>query len=126
MVAIADSAGWAQAGQAGDEPALVGRARGGDSRAFEQLYRRHSGRVFGLCVRLCQGDGRVRVETYSGEVNAAWWSVDHEEQEIRRDGKGKGYLYVQSFSGDIELREKGVVQKRKDVEVKKDVEKKKR
>ncbi len=71
-------------------------------------------------------EGRVRVETYSGEINAAWWNVDDEEQEIRRDGKGKGNLYVQSFSGDIELREKGIVQRRKDVEVRKDVEKKKR
>ncbi len=71
-------------------------------------------------------DGRVRVETYSGEIDAAWWRLDDEEQEIRRDGKGKGSLYVQSFSGDIELREKGIVQKRKDVEVRKDVEKKKR
>jgi len=68
--------------------------------------------------------GRVRVETYSGEINAAWWSVGDDEQEIRRDGKGKGTLYVQSFSGDIELREKGIVHKRKDVEVKKDVERK--
>jgi DUF4097 and DUF4098 domain-containing protein YvlB len=71
-------------------------------------------------------EGRVRVETYSGEIEAAWWSVDDEEQEIRRDGKGKGHLYVQSFSGDIELKERGIVHKRKDVEVKKDVEKKKR
>ena len=34
------------------EPALVQRARGGDMRAFERLYRRHIGTVYGLCLRL--------------------------------------------------------------------------
>jgi len=34
------------------EPALVQRARGGDARAFERLYRSHVGRVYGLCLRL--------------------------------------------------------------------------
>lgn len=34
------------------EPALVQRARGGDMRAFERLYRRHIGGVYGLCLRL--------------------------------------------------------------------------
>lgn len=32
--------------------ALVTAARGGDARAFERLYRLHSGRVFGLCLRM--------------------------------------------------------------------------
>ena len=34
------------------EGALVQRASAGDSRAFERLYREHSGRVYGLCLRL--------------------------------------------------------------------------
>ena len=34
------------------EAALVQRARGGDVRAFERLYRDHIGRVYGLCLRL--------------------------------------------------------------------------
>lgn len=34
------------------EPALVQRARGGDMRAFERLYRQHIGSVYGLCLRL--------------------------------------------------------------------------
>src|SRR5258708_4319637 len=34
------------------EEALVQRARGGDVRAFERLYREHVGRVYGLCVRM--------------------------------------------------------------------------
>jgi len=34
------------------EAGLVQRARGGDMRAFERLYRDHVGRVYGLCLRL--------------------------------------------------------------------------
>jgi RNA polymerase sigma-70 factor (ECF subfamily) len=34
------------------EAGLVQRARGGDMRAFERLYRDHIGRVYGLCLRL--------------------------------------------------------------------------
>ncbi|MGH8131835.1 MAG: RNA polymerase sigma factor [Steroidobacteraceae bacterium] len=34
------------------ERALVERARAGDSRAFERLYREHVGRVYGLCLRM--------------------------------------------------------------------------
>src|SRR6201987_2389441 len=32
--------------------ALVQRARAGDRRAFERLYREHAGRVYGLCLRM--------------------------------------------------------------------------
>jgi RNA polymerase sigma-70 factor (ECF subfamily) len=35
-----------------DEAAMVARARGGDSRAFEALYREHVNRVYGLCLRM--------------------------------------------------------------------------
>jgi RNA polymerase sigma-70 factor, ECF subfamily len=34
------------------EGALVERARAGDARAFERLYREHVGRVYGLCLRM--------------------------------------------------------------------------
>src|ERR1700746_662067 len=34
------------------EGALVQRARSGDRRAFERLYREHVGRVYGLCLRM--------------------------------------------------------------------------
>jgi RNA polymerase sigma-70 factor (ECF subfamily) len=36
------------------EAALVDAARGGDTRAFERLYRLHSGRVMGVCLRMCR------------------------------------------------------------------------
>jgi len=39
------------------EPTLVQRAREGDMRAFERLYRRHIGTVFGLCLRLTRDRG---------------------------------------------------------------------
>jgi len=34
------------------EGALLERARAGDRRAFERLYREHVGRVYGLCLRM--------------------------------------------------------------------------
>jgi RNA polymerase sigma-70 factor (ECF subfamily) len=34
------------------EAGLVQRARGGDMRAFERLYREHIGSVYGLCLRM--------------------------------------------------------------------------
>src|SRR5262249_7166601 len=34
------------------DAALVAAARGGDTRAFERLYRQHSGKVMGLCLRM--------------------------------------------------------------------------
>ncbi len=36
----------------GFDAALIERARKGDSRAFERLYRDHVGRVHGLCLRM--------------------------------------------------------------------------
>lgn len=35
-----------------DDMLLVRRAQGGDRRAFEQLYRLHVNRVYGLCLRM--------------------------------------------------------------------------
>jgi len=36
------------------DAALVETARRGDMRAFERLYRLHSGRVMGVCLRMCR------------------------------------------------------------------------
>lgn len=36
------------------EASLVAEAAGGDRQAFERLYRRHLGRVYGLCLRMCR------------------------------------------------------------------------
>jgi RNA polymerase sigma factor (sigma-70 family) len=71
MVATADSGGWAQAGQ-GEEALLVARARDGDSRAFEQLYRGNVERIFGLCMRLCHGD-RAKAEQATQDAFVRAW-----------------------------------------------------
>ena len=72
MVAAANSGSWGPVAQADDESALVARARNGDSRAFEQLYRRHSDRVYGLCVRLCHGD-RAKAEQATQDAFVRAW-----------------------------------------------------
>lgn len=54
-----------------DERALVLRAQAGDVGAFEDLYRRHVSRVFGLCCRLA-GDG-LRAEELAQDVFVRAW-----------------------------------------------------
>lgn len=76
MVATADAASWAPAVPAGDEALLVGRARDGDARAFEQLYRRHSDQVYGLCVRLCHGDRAKAEQATQDAFVRAWEKLD--------------------------------------------------
>jgi len=71
MVGTAD--GWPPAAaQSEDEPALVARARDGDSRSFEQLYRRNVDRVYGLCIRLCHGD-RAKAEQATQDAFVRAW-----------------------------------------------------
>ncbi len=36
------------------DTALVEAARGGDMRSFERLYRLHSSRIMGICLRMCR------------------------------------------------------------------------
>jgi RNA polymerase sigma factor (sigma-70 family) len=68
------------------ERALVGRAQGGDVRAFEVLYRQHVRRVFGLCWRLASDDAGAEelvqetfvrawsnLGSYRGEAPFASW-----------------------------------------------------
>ncbi len=52
------------------DPDLVRRAGRGDSRAFEALYRRHSGRVYGLCVRLTGDRAGAEDCTQEAFINA--------------------------------------------------------
>jgi RNA polymerase sigma factor (sigma-70 family) len=53
----------------GDE-GLVDRARRGDVDAFEQLYRRHAGRVYALCLRLAADAVEARELTQDTFVRA--------------------------------------------------------
>lgn len=57
---------------ASDEHALVQRAADGDARAFEQLYRAHVDRIYGLCCRLCHGD-RARAEQSTQDAFVRAW-----------------------------------------------------
>lgn len=67
---------------AGIEDALVARARRGDSRAFERLYREHAGRVHGLCLRMTR-DPQL-AEDYTQETFIrAWRALDRFEARSR-------------------------------------------
>jgi RNA polymerase sigma factor (sigma-70 family) len=72
MAATAEVEQWRPGERAGDESALVARARDGDSRAFEQLYRSHAERVYGLCWRLCNGD-RAKAEQATQDAFVRAW-----------------------------------------------------
>lgn len=52
------------------EAALVERARGGDMRAFEKLYRAHVGRVYGLCLRLTRDAAHAEDCAQEAFINA--------------------------------------------------------
>ena len=52
------------------EGALVQRARGGDVRAFERLYREHVGRVYGLCLRMTRDAAMAEDCTQETFINA--------------------------------------------------------
>jgi RNA polymerase sigma factor (sigma-70 family) len=60
------------ASDAAAETALVRRAAGGDVSAFEQVYRRHSRRVYGTVLRLLGGD-RGRAEDLTQEAFVKVW-----------------------------------------------------
>src|ERR1700679_3463137 len=52
------------------EGALVERARAGDTRAFERLYRDHVGRVYGLCLRMTRDPAIAEDCTQETFINA--------------------------------------------------------
>ena len=52
------------------EAGLVQRARSGDMRAFERLYRDHVGRVYGLCLRLTRDPAGAEDCAQEAFVNA--------------------------------------------------------
>lgn len=60
------------------EGALVQRARTGDTRAFERLYREHSGKVYGLCLRMTRDTGLAEDCTQETFINA-WRALDRFE-----------------------------------------------
>src|SRR5882757_755405 len=60
------------------ERALVERARSGDARAFERLYREHAGKVYGLCLRMTRDTALAEDCTQETFVNA-WRALDRFE-----------------------------------------------
>lgn len=60
------------------EGALVQRARAGDTRAFERLYREHAGRVYGLCLRMTRDPALAEDCTQETFINA-WRALDRFE-----------------------------------------------
>jgi RNA polymerase sigma-70 factor, ECF subfamily len=60
------------------EGALVQRARSGDTRAFERLYREHAGRVYGLCLRMTRDAALAEDCTQETFINA-WRALDRFE-----------------------------------------------
>src|ERR1700748_997355 len=52
------------------ESALVQRARSGDTRAFERLYREHAGKVYGLCLRMTRDPALAEDCTQETFINA--------------------------------------------------------
>ena len=62
----------------GWESALVQRARRGDARAFERLYREHSAAVYGLCLRLLLNEANAEDCTQEAFVRA-WRALDRFE-----------------------------------------------
>lgn len=54
------------------EQADVRAAAKGDSKAFERLYRRHVGKVYGLCWRLCSGDAAKADQAAQDAFVRAW------------------------------------------------------
>lgn len=59
-------------------PELVERARQGDSRAFEQLYRLHVNRIYALCLRMTADPVRAEEATQEAFVKA-WQRLDQFE-----------------------------------------------
>jgi RNA polymerase sigma-70 factor (ECF subfamily) len=60
----------AQYGEIDWDAALVVRASAGDARAFERIYREHSGRVYGLCLRMTRDAHLAEDCTQETFVNA--------------------------------------------------------
>jgi RNA polymerase sigma-70 factor (ECF subfamily) len=60
------------------EGALVQRARSGDTRAFERIYREHVGKVYGLCLRMTRDPALAEDCAQETFVNA-WRALDRFE-----------------------------------------------
>src|SRR3954462_10630237 len=60
------------------EGALIQRARSGDTRAFDRLYREHASRVYGLCLRMTRDTAMAEDCTQETFINA-WRALERFE-----------------------------------------------
>ena len=58
------------------ETRWVDEARAGDRLAFEQLYRSHCDRIYGLCWRMCGGDRALAEDMVQEAFVRAWNKLD--------------------------------------------------
>jgi RNA polymerase sigma-70 factor (ECF subfamily) len=58
------------------ETRWVERAQAGDRLAFEQLYRSHCDRIYGLCWRMCGGDRALAEDMVQEAFVRAWSKLD--------------------------------------------------
>ena len=72
-----------------EEAEVIARASRGDRSNLEQIYRRHAGWVFGLCLRLAPA-ASIKGESVSGDLNIAL-----------KDNPGAEYD-LQSLNGNVE------------------------
>ncbi|HEX6930038.1 MAG TPA: sigma-70 family RNA polymerase sigma factor [Gammaproteobacteria bacterium] len=77
-----------ETGTVDDDEWLVARARGGNVPAFEALYRRNSGRIHALCLRLA-GDPSTAEECVQETFITAWQKLDG----FRGDSAFSSWLY---------------------------------
>jgi RNA polymerase sigma-70 factor (ECF subfamily) len=72
---------------------LVRRAQGGDRRAFEELYRLHVNRVYGLCLRMC-GQRTLAEDLTQDAFVRAWEKLGS----FRGDSAFFSWLYRLTFN----------------------------
>ncbi len=83
------------------ERALVAQAKNNDYGAYEQLYQMHVGRVFALCVRLC--NDRDMAEDLAQEAFILAW---RKLSTFRGDSAFGSWLYRIATKYDAELLKK--------------------
>ena len=75
-VLVADAVDVPAAGDGRTDLSTVRLAQAGDVRAFEGLYREHSGRTYALCLRLVGGDPNDAKELLQDVFVRAWRRLD--------------------------------------------------
>lgn len=90
-----------------DEANLIADARGGSIGAFERLYRMHSGRVFGLCLRLTANQADAQDATQETFIKA-WRSLPR----FRGDSAFSTWLHRIAFNESVSFKRKRQTERR--------------